>query len=77
MRALAVVALDVDPQNVFEVAPAEDQQPVETLVADGADETLRVGVRLWCLHGRVDHFDSFAAEQLVEGGGELAVAIVD
>ena len=27
--ALAVVVLDVDPENVFEVAPAENQQPVE------------------------------------------------
>jgi xanthine dehydrogenase iron-sulfur cluster and FAD-binding subunit A len=51
VRALAIVILDVDPQDVFEVAPAEDQEPVETLVADGADESLRVGVRLRCLHG--------------------------
>jgi hypothetical protein len=77
VRAFAVVVLDVDPQNVFEMAAAEDQQPVETLVADGADESLGVGVRLRRLHGRVDHLDSFTAEQLVEGGGELAVAIVD
>ena len=35
--------LDVDPQNVFEVAATEDQQPVETFVADGPDESLRVG----------------------------------
>jgi hypothetical protein len=73
VSALAVV----DAQDVFEVAAAEDQQPVETLVADGADEPFRVRVRLWGLHRRVDDLDSFAAEQLVEGGGELAVAVVD
>jgi len=42
--ALPVVVLDEDPQNVFEVAATEDQQPVETFVADGPDESLRVGV---------------------------------
>jgi hypothetical protein len=43
--------LDIDPQDVFEVAAADDQQPVETLVADRADEPFRVGVRRWCLQG--------------------------
>ena len=77
MRAFAVVVLSVDAQDLFEVAARDDQQPVETLVADGTDESLRVGVRLRRLHRRVDDRDSFAAEELVEGGGELAVAIVD
>jgi hypothetical protein len=75
--ALVVVVLDVHAQDVFEVAAANDQEPIETLVADGADESLRVGVRLRRLHRRVDHPHSFAAEHLVEGGGELAIAIVD
>jgi hypothetical protein len=69
--------LDVGVQDLFEVAAADDQEPVETLVADGADESLRVGVGLWGLHRRVDHLDSFPVEEFVEGGGELAVAIVD
>ena len=77
MRAFSVVVLDVGAQDVFEVAAADDQERVETLVADGADESLRVGVRLGCLHRRLDYCDSFAAEHLVERGGELAVAIVD
>ena len=77
MRAFAVVMLDVDPQDMFEMSAADDQEPVEALVADRADESLRVGVRLRRLHQRVDDRDSFAAEQLVEGGGELAVAVVD
>src|SRR6266542_6406728 len=55
----------------------EDQQPVKTLAADGANEALRVRVCLWCADRRVDHFDPFAAEDLVEGRGELAVAVVD
>jgi hypothetical protein len=74
--ALVVAVLDVDPQDMFEMSAADDKEPVETLIADGADESLSVGVRLRS-HRRVDDRDSFAAEQLVEGGGELAVAIVD
>ena len=77
VRAFAVVVLDVDAQDVFEVAAADDQEPVETFGSDGSDEPLGVRVRLRRSHRRVDHADSFAAEHLVEGSGELAVAIVD
>jgi hypothetical protein len=34
VRAFAVVVLDVDAQDVCEMAVANDQKPVETLVAD-------------------------------------------
>ncbi len=47
MRAFAVVMDRVGEEDAFEVTAAEDQQPVETLAADGADEALRVGVGLW------------------------------
>src|SRR5262249_12133978 len=75
--ALAVVVRDIGAEYSFEVAAAEDQQPVETFGADGADEALGVGVCPWCADGRVDHFDPLAAEDLVEGGSELAVAVMD
>ena len=42
MGALAGVVLDVDAQDSFEMAAAEDQQVVETLRSDGADEVLGV-----------------------------------
>src|SRR6266511_4102532 len=77
MRALGVVVLDVASQDRLEVAAAEDEEPVETLGADGADEPLGVGVGSGCAHGRGDDSDAFAAEHLVERQGELAVAIVD
>src|SRR5512133_3045643 len=64
-------------EYVLEVAAADYQQPVETLGADAADEALRVGVCLGCTDRRVDHLESFAAEDLVEGSTELAVAVVD
>src|ERR687888_475641 len=53
------------------MAVADDQQPIEAFGADGADEALGVGVRLWCADRRVDHLDAFAAEDLVEGSREL------
>jgi hypothetical protein len=40
-----VVVLDIDPQDVLEVASADDQEPVQALAADGADPALRVRVR--------------------------------
>jgi hypothetical protein len=77
VRALAVVVGRVDAEGPLEVTAAQDQQPVEALGSDGADETLGVGVCLWRPDRRVDDLDAFAAEDLVEGGGELAVAVVD
>jgi hypothetical protein len=44
VRAFAVVVLDVDAQDVFEVAAADDQEPVEAFRFDGADEPFRVCV---------------------------------
>src|SRR5207247_3920786 len=51
--------------------------PVETLGADGADEAPGVGVCLWRTDRRMDHFDAFAAEDLVKGGAELAVPVME
>jgi hypothetical protein len=63
--------LDVDAQDVFEVAAADDQEPVETSRSDRADEPLGVGVCLRRSHRRVDHPDPFAVEHLVERRGDL------
>src|SRR6266511_261516 len=67
----------VGTEHSLEVAAAEDQQPVETLATDCADKALGVSVCLWCADRCVDHLDAFTAEDLVEGGAELAVAVVD
>ena len=64
-------------EHVFEMSAADDQQPVETLGADGADEALGVGVCLWRTDRRMDHFDAFAPEDLVKGGAELAVPVME
>src|SRR5215211_8973638 len=67
--------LDEDAEHAFEMAAVEDQEPVETLRADGADEALGNRVRLWRSHRRADDLDPFASEDDVEVTRELAVAI--
>jgi hypothetical protein len=41
---LRVVVGEVDAEGVFEVAVADDEEPIEAFVSDGADESFRVGV---------------------------------
>ena len=67
----------VEVEHAFEVATADDQEAVEAVAADGARPSARHGVRVRSSHRRSDHSDAFAAEDLVEGAAELAVAIVD
>jgi len=61
-----VVVGDVSREYPFEVAPAEHQDPVQALSSGGADEVLRVGVRLPiprqhpCERGAVDSGQSWA-----------------
>jgi len=77
VRPLAVVVADVDPKHVFELAAAEDEQPVEALAADAADPALDVRVRVGRLDRCADDLDVLAREESVEGGGELRVSVVD
>ena len=65
--ALSVVVLDEDAKGVFEGAAADDQEPVEAFVSDGAHEALGVGVRLRRTDRGLDDGDAFAAEDFVEG----------
>ena len=77
MRAMRVVMVDVDRQDSFEVAAVEDQEPIEALTADAADPALHVRVRARRAYRCPDDPDRLGAEHLVEGGGELAVAVMD
>src|SRR6266545_5617372 len=54
---------------MFEVAPAEDEDPVEAVSADGAHPALGEGVGVRRLDRGGDHFDALAAEDFVEGVG--------
>ncbi len=64
-------------EDALEMATVEDQEPVETLASDGADEALGDRVRLRRPHRRADDLDAVASEDDVEVAGELAVTIPD
>ena len=72
-----VVVVGEDAEHALEMTPVHDQQPVETLGADGADESLGGRVRFRRSHRRLDDLDAFAGEEGVEVTGELAVAVAD
>jgi hypothetical protein len=69
--------VDVDTEDALELATVDDQDPVEALAPDRADEALGVGVRLRRLDRRLDDFDPLAAEDLIERAVELGVAIAN
>src|SRR5215207_6169589 len=68
---------DVCDEHVVEVAAAEDQQAVEALAPNAFDPAFSVRSRLRRPHRSLDHPDAFGAEDLVELGCELAVAVTD
>ena len=74
---MAVAVVDVDVEHVFELTAAEGQDPVEALVADSANPALGVRVGVRCLDWGADDGDALGAENLVEGGAELVVTVVD
>jgi hypothetical protein len=61
---LSVVVLEAVDEDAAEVALVVDEDPVEAVAADRADDALGVGVR----NRREDHPD-FAREDLVEDAG--------
>jgi hypothetical protein len=69
--------VDVAAQDAVELALSEDQQPVQAFGPCSPHEAFGVRVRMRRADRRVDHLDRFAAEDLVGGGAELAVAVVD
>jgi hypothetical protein len=72
---MGVVVGGIDPEDLFQVASSDDQQPVQALGADGADPALGVGVRVGCLHRRQEHLGTVRTEDVVEPVGELRVTI--
>jgi hypothetical protein len=54
-----------------------DQEPVETVAADGPDPALGERVGVWRTKRRADDLDAVAFEDVVEGAAELAVAVAD
>jgi hypothetical protein len=56
---------------------AADQEPVEAVSADGADEAFGERLCPGRAKGGTDDLDALASEDLVEGAAELAFTVVD
>jgi len=71
MRAMGVVLIDVVGKNGVELVAGEDQDPVEALPTDGADETFgeRIGPR--GTDRCANDPDLLGAEDLVKAGRDL------
>jgi hypothetical protein len=69
--------INVDPEDVLEVASGEDEQPVQALLPDGSDPSLADGVGTRRPDGGADHPHVFGRKHLIERTAELAVAVMD
>jgi hypothetical protein len=74
---MSVVGREVAGQDLLEMASTEDEEPVQTLPADGAHEALSEGVRPRGSNWDLDDPDTLGAEHFVEAGGELRVSVTD
>ena len=72
---MPVVVVPVFGEDGFEMAAAQDEEPVQALPADGADKPLGDRFRARRPAGRLDDPDPIGCEDGVEGRGELGVAI--
>jgi hypothetical protein len=64
--AMRVVVRDVYREDSLELAAMHDEEPVEALVAEGADPSFGERVRVRCAHRCLDRPDALGSEHLVE-----------
>src|SRR4029453_17217784 len=74
---MAVVMPDVAVEDAKEVTAAGDQEVVQAFPAHGADPALGDGVGVRGLYRCADDLCTDRAPDVIEGPGELAVAVVD
>jgi hypothetical protein len=77
VRAVVVEVALVLVQDGAGVSLVVDQQFVGAFLADRADESFGVAVRLRCPGRNLDYFDAVGGEDSVEGGGEFGVPVAD
>src|SRR2546427_9591446 len=75
--SMVVVMVDVGPQSPLELTTVEDQQPVQALTPQRADEPLGMSVGVGSPEGRADHAHALGLKDRVERRAELRVAVVD
>jgi hypothetical protein len=74
---MAVVVLDVEAQDATKLPPPGDQEVVQALLAHGANPALGDGIGVRSLNRCADDLGADRAPEVVEGSGELAVAVAD
>jgi hypothetical protein len=72
-----VVTLGILAEHGFEVAPSEDEDPIEALSPDGAHEPFGDGVRQRRPDRGLDDPDALCGEDGVEGSDELGIPVRD
>jgi hypothetical protein len=77
VRPGGVVVLKVLGQHPAQVVLIDDQQPVEELAAQAADDPFADGVRPGRLRRAGENLDALGGEHGAEGAGELARAVPD
>ena len=77
VRAVVVEMRHILGQHSLEVAPVDNQHPVEDFSADSADPLFNNRVRRGCSDRGTEDADAFAGEHGVEDAGELAIPIPD
>ena len=77
VRSFVVVVPQVLVENTFKVASTPDQHPVQALLPNGPHPPLSEGVGVRRLDRRLDDSDAIGGEDIVEGAGELAVAVTN
>jgi hypothetical protein len=77
VRPGSVVVRQVLGEYLAQVVLFDNQQPVEDLPAQGADDPFADRVRSGCLRRAGENPDAFCGEHGIEGAGELAGAVPD
>ena len=77
MWPVAIVVVDEHVKDPLEVVLVQNQQPVETFRADGANESLGDAVRLRRAKRRPNDLHPLASEHLVKGIGEFLIPIAN
>jgi hypothetical protein len=74
---MTVVVPDVDVQDAKKLLAAGDQEMVHALPAHGTDPALGDGIGVGSLDRRADDLGADRAPEVIEGPGELAVAVAE